>query len=74
MENYLKENKIKFLKVKKSVSYTHIFTHKRWNMISYMVELDKNDYNMNWNDLKTLKERAIPTAFMPFLKELKEVI
>lgn len=74
LENYLKENKIKFLKVKKSVSYTHIFTHKRWNMISYMVELDKNDYNMNWNDLKTLKERAIPTAFMPFLKELKEVI
>lgn len=74
LENYLKENKIKFLKVKKSVSYTHIFTHKRWNMISYMVELDKNDYNMNWNDLKTLKEKAIPTAFMPFLKELKEVI
>lgn len=74
LENYLKENKIKFLKVKKSVSYTHIFTHKRWNMISYIVELDKNDYNMNWNDLKTLKERAIPTAFMPFLKELKEVI
>lgn len=74
LENYLKENKIKFLKVKKSVSYTHIFTHKRWNMISYMVELDKNDYNMNWNNLKTLKEKAIPTAFMPFLKELKEVI
>lgn len=74
LENYLKENKIKFLKVKKSVSYTHIFTHKRWNMISYMVELDKNDYNMNWNDLKTLKEKAVPTAFMPFLKELKEVI
>lgn len=74
LENYLKENKIKFLKVKKSVSYTHIFTHKRWNMISYMVELDKNDYNMNWNDLKTLKEKAIPTAFMPFLNELKEVI
>ena len=74
LENYLKENKIKFLKVKKSVSYTHIFTHKRWNMISYMVELDKNDYNMNWNDLKTLEEKAIPTAFMPFLKELKEVI
>ena len=74
LENYLKENKIKFLKVKKSVSYTHIFTHKRWNMISYMVELDKNDYNMNWNDLKTLKEKAIPTAFKPFLKELKEVI
>ena len=43
-------------------------------MISYMVELDKNYYNMNWNDLKTLKEKAIPTAFMPFLKELKEVI
>lgn len=74
LENYLKENKIKFLKVKKWVSYTHIFTHKRWNMISYIVELDKNDYNMNWNDLKTLKEKAIPTAFMPFLKELKEVI
>ncbi|MBD9085265.1 A/G-specific adenine glycosylase [bacterium] len=74
LENYLKENNIHFLKVKKSVSYTHIFTHKRWNMISYMVELDKNDYNMNWNDLKNLKEKAIPTAFKPFLKELKEVI
>lgn len=74
LENYLKENNIHFLKVKKSISYTHIFTHKRWNMISYMVELDKNDYNMNWNDLKTLKEKAIPTAFKPFLKELKEVI
>lgn len=74
LKNYLLEKKIKFSKIRKGVSYTHVFTHKKWNMISYMVELDKNDYNMNWNDLEDLKEKAIPTVFMPFLKELKEVI
>ena len=61
------------LSCKESISNTHIFTHKKWNMISYSIELSKKDSSYTWVSLEQLKkEYALPTAFKPFLKQIEK--
>lgn len=77
LEQYLEVNKISTLKVKRSISYTHIFTHKKWNMCSYLIRLDKKIEleNISWVNLEELeKEYALPTAFQPFKKFVEEEV
>lgn len=78
LEEYLEINKISPFKVKKSMSYTHIFTHKKWSMCSYLISLDKKIELENiscWVNLEELeKEYALPTAFQPFKKFLEEEV
>lgn len=77
IEKYLNENNIGFSKIKKAISYTHVFTHKKWNMCSYLIELnEKIDFNdIIWVSLKELDDfYAIPTAFQPFKKYLERKI
>lgn len=74
VKNDLIQNNLEWNKVAKSISYTHIFTHKKWNMISYLIELKEMEHTNHWITLNELEEKALPTAFLPFLKELKEVI
>ena len=61
------------LSCKESISNTHIFTHKKWNMISYIIEVSQKDSSYTWVSLEQLtNEYAIPSAFQPFLKEIEK--
>ncbi len=76
-KSYLKNLNISAPKIEKSISYTHIFTHKKWNMSSYIVMLDEKPiFNeaefVSFEDLE--KIYAIPTAFQPFKNALKEKV
>lgn len=58
--------------IKPSISNTHIFTHKKWYMKSYLIELDKEIEPFQWVSLEEIeKDYAIPTAFFPFLEYMK---
>lgn len=75
LDDYLMKNGMKPTIIKKSISYTHIFTHKKWNMCSYLIRIDKKVEleNTAWVSLQELNERyALPTAFQPFKKFLEE--
>lgn len=77
LEHDLKTNQIQYSTIKKAIPYTHIFTHKKWNMCSYLVKLEKkielND--IIWVSLEELeKEYALPTAFQPFKKYLEKEV
>ncbi len=75
VEEFLQEKKISFSKIEKSISYTHVFTHKKWNMISYLIFLSEPTHDLagNWVNLEELTDTyAIPTAFQPFKKKLEK--
>ena len=56
----------------KACDNTHIFTHKKWLMRSFFIEVFEKDPNYQWVSLKEIDEAyAIPTAFIPFLEYLK---
>ena len=74
LKEYLKENKIAYKRIIPSITNCHIFTHKKWQMISYLVELESinNLENYQFASLEELiKNYCIPSAYQPFLKELK---
>ena len=61
------------ISIKPSIANIHIFTHKKWIMSSYLIEVDEKDNSYQWVSLENLySQYAIPTAFKPFLKELKK--
>lgn len=73
--SYLNKVNAPFFKIEKGISYTHIFTHKKWNIYSYVIWLKgENSFNdtifASLNDLKRVY--AIPTAFQPLKKYLEE--
>lgn len=77
LEEYLTANKMQSSKIEKSISYTHIFTHKKWNMCSYLIEVDKKIEldGIIWVSLEELeREYALPTAFQPFKKYLEKEV
>lgn len=56
-------------------SYKHVFTHKEWDMISYIVEVKEENSLYVWTEQKDLDNTiAIPTAFQPFKKKIIEVM
>lgn len=60
-------------KIEKGIKSTHIFTHKKWYMTSFLVELDSLLDDYVWVSLEEIKKGyAIPTAFMPFMKYLED--
>lgn len=55
--------------IQEGIENTHIFTHKKWKMKSYVVRLKKKKKEYTWVSFAELtKDYALPTAFMPFLK------
>lgn len=59
--------------VEKGIQNTHIFTHKKWFMTSYIIEVDALFDDYAWVSLEKIqKDYAIPTAFMPFLEYLED--
>ena len=59
--------------VEKGVKTIHIFTHKKWKMDSFLIKTSKQNKEYTWVTLNDIeKEYALPTAFKPFFKYLKE--
>ena len=54
-------------------SYTHIFSHVEWRMDAFIIEV-KEEFDGFVELEKIEKEYAIPSAFSPFFKEVKERI
>ena len=71
-KTWLNDNSFKFDVVKKGIVYSHVFTHKIWDMISYEIKLKElpshNDYEFaSVMDVKNIY--SIPTAFTGFFKK-----
>ena len=66
-----KWNVIPHLWVKK-ISATHIFTHIRWEMTGYIVEIVGNGKSeWIWADKEERHKKAVPSAFARFTKEIE---
>lgn len=76
VKDYLNSKKISYSKLQKFITNTHVFTHQKWKMISYYIELEQpieNDQMLFLSIDRIIKEYAIPTAFQPFLKAIMDV-
>lgn len=74
LKSYLQEQKIEYQQIQQGIQSTHIFTHKKWNMISYQIKITtKNKLpQYTWKKLSEIKkEYPIPTAYKSFLENLK---
>ena len=55
------------LKIEMGITNTHLFTHKKWFMNSYYIEVDEELDTYQWFSLDEIeKYYALPTAFRPF--------
>lgn len=68
---WLKKHDLKEISIQKGKSRTHIFSHIEWNMQSYVIQVEAENAEFLWIPLTRIQEDyAIPTAFLPFLKEM----
>ena len=59
--------------VELGITHTHIFSHKKWFMNSYYIELTNYIDSFVWVSLDEIDSiYALPGAFQPFFKYLKE--
>ncbi len=66
---YCKYKNIPFKSIEKGISYTHVFTHKKWMMDSYIIEIkeEKNDFLGVFVTEEDFKQNySFPGAFQPF--------
>lgn len=62
-------------KIKKSIHYQHIFTHKVWNNKVFIINCNEKDIKYTWATVEELLTKfAIPTAFMPVLEQYQKRI
>lgn len=55
-----------------SITNTHIFSHKKWFMNSYFIEVSQEFGDFTWVTLEEIeKDYALPSAFMPFFEYIK---
>ncbi|MBR2828839.1 MAG: A/G-specific adenine glycosylase [Bacilli bacterium] len=60
------------ISIKKGISYIHTFSHKKWDMVSYIIYLNSMDSSYTWASFQELEEvYALPSAFLPFYQFLK---
>ncbi len=75
LKTYLNNHHISYCKIKIGPQNTHIFTHKKWQMQSFFIELTSKDNlsQYTWiNKLDLENSYAIPTAFQPFKQAIIE--
>ena len=59
--------------IKLSITNTHVFTHRKWFMNSYLIEVEKEFGDYLWVSIPEIESKyALPTAFMPFFEEIKK--
>lgn len=75
--SYLKELGLEVLQIRKLISAKHIFTHKEWHMIGYLIRVDelsdklpeKEAKEYIFADLDSVREQyAIPSAFSAYTR------
>lgn len=70
---YLSDCSMKVEKIEKGVSHTHIFTHLKWEMESFIVTVTEENTLYVWENLENIiKNYALPSAFQPFLNDLSK--
>ena len=63
------------LSIKLGITYTHTFSHKKWFMNSYIIEVSEEISEYNWVLLEDVESSyAIASAFMPFFLYVKEEV
>lgn len=69
-ESWLKAHNLQAVSMEKGKERTHIFSHIEWKMHSYKVLVEAENTDFLWVPFADIQEKyAIPTAFLPFLKE-----
>lgn len=60
--------------LKRQVERSHIFTHIRWNMRGFYLEVSECAGDFVWLTAEEIeRETALPTAFRQFWEEIKNV-
>lgn len=79
--NLVREMSFTPIRIQKLESSKHIFSHKEWHMIGYMIRIDELDENKNkekeniYVNLNEIEEKyPIPTAFQAYRKYLGEIL
>ena len=56
--------------VQRRLERRHIFTHIRWDMVGYYIEVDRMEGSFRWFTGERIEaEAALPTAFRQFWEE-----
>ncbi|MBQ3864395.1 MAG: A/G-specific adenine glycosylase [Clostridia bacterium] len=72
---YLEAQGIPAVTVRQGIPYTHIFTHREWDMVSYVVETGEESPLYFWvTDEELAESYALPTAFSMFLSRETESV
>ena len=60
--------------IEKQVERNHIFTHIRWDMRAFYLEVGQKNPEFTWKTLQEMDEQAaLPTAFRQFREEIQDV-
>ena len=71
LKNKLKKENIEYRRIKAIGESSHIFTHKIWNMVGYIVQVDKELPGLTWVNKEELQEEySIPRAFAFYKNQL----
>ena len=74
LKEVLQENKLEEQTIQTGPNYTHIFTHKKWNMISYIIPLRQESYKYQFYSLEEIEQYyAMASAYKPFLQFLQNL-
>lgn len=72
IDDWLKQHQLKGKTIQKYGKNKHVFSHITWNMEGYAIEVEEKSEDFLWINAKDFeKDYAIPTAFLPFVKEYK---
>lgn len=77
LKKYLNKEQISYKNISLGPKNIHIFTHKKWQMQSYFIELSTKETLSKYTWIKELdleNTYAIPTAFQPFKQAIIEKI
>lgn len=68
---YLRDCSISVESIDTALSYTHVFTHLKWSMESFVITVSEESSLYVWEDLENIVQNyALPSAFQPFLNHL----
>ncbi len=73
VQQYLKEEGIDYERLEEFIRAKHVFTHRIWQLKSFLVFCRQKPPLFTWVDQKTMRERiALPTAFAKFEQALRD--
>ena len=73
--SYLNQNYLRITEWKKQLYAKHIFTHVEWHMTGYVLSVcGDGPADFIWADNDLFSELALPSAFMKYTAEVKEIL